>query len=207
MFLKCLPPLLSYIFNQATIAEDKEFTGKKSLQSWAFNGQRHGNRLWRLNKTKLAGSVRNLFYMLFNIAAITPHKSEKDTWTVLMLVLFFSQKFISGITPRDNWKAYTELISSLWSGITMPYKKRQLRELLQGFAEQTTAHGISQIASSKSFFWRLFWVLVTLGGGGMVIYQGILLFNTYMSKPIKSDIDITYRRVSSVFIFQCIQHC
>lgn len=87
----------------------------------------------------------------------------------------------------------------------MPYKKRQLRELLQGFAEQTTAHGISQIASSKSLFWRLFWVLVTLGGGGMVIYQGILLFNTYMSKPIKSDIDITYRRMGSVVvIFQCI---
>ena len=89
----------------------------------------------------------------------------------------------------------------------MSYKKRQLRELLQGFAGQTTAHGINQIASSKSLFWRLFWVLVTLGGGGMVIYQGILLFNTYMSKPIKSDIDITYRRVGSVFIFQCIQHC
>ena len=79
----------------------------------------------------------------------------------------------------------------------MSYKKRQLRELLQGFAEQTTAHGISQIASSKSLFWRLFWVLVTLGGGGMVIYQGILLFNTFLDKPTKSDIDVTYIRVSS----------
>jgi len=104
-----------------------------------------------------------------------------------------SQKFISGITPVDNWKANTE-ISSRRIEITMKYKERPLRALLQGFAEETTAHGISQIASSKSVFWRLFWVLVTLGGGGMVIYQGILLFNTYMSKPIKSDIDITYRR-------------
>jgi len=87
----------------------------------------------------------------------------------------------------------------------MKYKERPLRALLQGFAEETTAHGISQIASSKSVFWRLFWVLVTLGGGGMVIYQGILLFNTYMSKPIKSDIDITYRRVGSVVvIIECI---
>ena len=86
----------------------------------------------------------------------------------------------------------------------MTHKERQLKALLHGFAEQTTAHGISQIASSKSLFWRLFWVLVTLGGGGMVIFQGILLVNTYMSKPIKSDIDITYRRVGSVVIFQCI---
>ena len=82
----------------------------------------------------------------------------------------------------------------------MTYKKRQLKELLQRFAEETTAHGISQVASSKSLFWRLFWVLVTLGGGGMVIYQGILLFNTYISKPTKSDIDITYRRVGSVVV-------
>ena len=90
----------------------------------------------------------------------------------------------------------------------MTHEEKQLKELLHGFAEQTTAHGISQIASSKSLFWRIFWVLVTLGGGGMVIYQGILLVNTYMSKPIKSDIDITYRRVGSVrcchFSMNCI---
>lgn len=82
----------------------------------------------------------------------------------------------------------------------MNNNKRSLKALLQGFAEETTAHGISQIASSKSVFWRLFWVLVTLAGVGMVIYQEILLVNTYMSKPIKSDIDITYRRVGSVVV-------
>ena len=80
----------------------------------------------------------------------------------------------------------------------MTTNKRSLRALLHGFAEETTAHGISQIASSKSVFWRLFWVLVTLVGMGMVIYQGILLVNTYMRKPIKSDIDITYRRVGEL---------
>ena len=34
----------------------------------------------------------------------------------------------------------------------------------------------------------------------MVIYQGILLLGTYLSKPVKSDIDVTYSRVSHSLI-------
>lgn len=83
----------------------------------------------------------------------------------------------------------------------MVEKNRSLRALLLEFAEGSTAHGVGRIASSESAIWRLFWILVTLAGGGMVIYQGILLINTYKSKPIKSNIDITYKRVSCVTVF------
>ena len=37
---------------------------------------------------------------------------------------------------------------------------------------------------------------MTLTCAGMVISQGILLLETYLDKPTKSDIDVTYVRVS-----------
>lgn len=79
----------------------------------------------------------------------------------------------------------------------MAKNKPSLRDLLHEFAEETSAHGAIKISSAKSIFWRVFWVLVSLVCLGMVIYQGILLFNTFLDKPTKSDIDVTYIRVSS----------
>ncbi len=78
----------------------------------------------------------------------------------------------------------------------MAKNKPSLRALLHEFAEETSAHGAYKISTAKSVFWRLFWLLVTLACLGMVIYQGILLFGTYLDKPTKSDIDVTYIRVS-----------
>lgn len=79
----------------------------------------------------------------------------------------------------------------------MTKNKPSLRDILHEFAEETSAHGAIKISSAKSIFWRLFWTLVTLACLGMVIYQGILLLNTFLDKPTKSDIDVTYIRVSS----------
>lgn len=99
----------------------------------------------------------------------------------------------------DTWKIDAQIKSRGNSPEpAMPKNKRSLRVLLREFAEETSAHGIGKIASAESVFWRLFWALVTLAGAGMVIYQGILLLETYMSKPVKSDIDVTYSRVSCV---------
>lgn len=79
----------------------------------------------------------------------------------------------------------------------MTKNKPSLRDILHEFAEETSAHGAIKISSAKSIFWRLFWILVSLACLGMVIYQGILLFNSFLDKPTKSDIDVTYIRVSS----------
>ena len=78
----------------------------------------------------------------------------------------------------------------------MTKNKRSLRALLREFAEETSAHGIAKIQSAESLFWRLLWALGVMVGSGMVIYQGILLLGTFMNKPVKSDIDVTYSRVS-----------
>lgn len=79
----------------------------------------------------------------------------------------------------------------------MTKNKPSVRDILHEFAEDTSAHGAIKISSAKSIFWRLFWILVSLACLGMVIYQGILLLNTFLDKPTKSDIDVTYIRVSS----------
>ncbi|XP_020626896.1 degenerin mec-4-like isoform X4 [Orbicella faveolata] len=93
----------------------------------------------------------------------------------------------------DTWKIDAEITSSR-SDLKMAKNKPSLRDLLHEFAEETSAHGAIKISSAKSVFWRIFWVLVSLACLGMVIYQGILLLNTYLDKPTKSDIDVTYIR-------------
>lgn len=90
-------------------------------------------------------------------------------------------------------------INSSQADLIMTKNKRSLRELLYEFADGTSAHGVGKIGSTakaKSWFWCVFWVLVTLTCAGMVISQGILLLETYLDKPTKSDIDVTYVRVS-----------
>lgn len=122
-------------------------------------------------------------------------------------MFFFSTELTSRSSSiADTWKIDAEINSSR-AELTMPVKnKRSLRALLHEFAEETSAHGIGKIASSESIFWRLFWVLGTMACAGMVIYQGILLFNAYLSKPIKSNIDVSYIRVSSNEIVSKTRH-
>lgn len=84
----------------------------------------------------------------------------------------------------------------------MAKDKRSMRILLHEFAKETTAHGIGKIDSADSVIWRILWALGVMAGTGMVIYQGILLLETYLSKPVKSDIDVTYSRVSHPLL-QC----
>lgn len=82
----------------------------------------------------------------------------------------------------------------------MTKNRPSLRALLYEFADETSAHGVGKIGKANSIFWRLFWVLVTLACMGMVIYQGILLLGTFLDKPTKSDIDVTYARVSYKYV-------
>lgn len=99
-------------------------------------------------------------------------------------------------SPADPWKVNAEINSSQ-ADLIMTKNKRSLRELLYEFADGTSAHGVGKIGSTakaKSWFWCVFWVLVTLTCAGMVISQGILLLETYLDKPTKSDIDVTYVR-------------
>ena len=108
--------------------------------------------------------------------------------------MFFSTELASRSSSVSPWKIDAQMKSS--PDLTMTGKdKPSLRTLLREFAQDTSSHGIGRIASAESIFWRIFWILVTLAGFSMVVFQGILLMENYLSKPVKSDIDVTYARV------------
>lgn len=96
----------------------------------------------------------------------------------------------------DTWKVDAQIRSHNTSPepSTMAKNKRSFRVLLHEFAKDTTAHGIGKIESAESVLWRILWALGVMGGTAMVLYQGIVLLETYLNKPVKSDIDVTYSR-------------
>ncbi|XP_044180481.1 degenerin deg-1-like isoform X2 [Acropora millepora] len=103
--------------------------------------------------------------------------------------------FTSRKSSIDTWKIDAQVRSQETSlAPKMSKNKGSMRTLLHEFAKETTAHGIGKIDSADSVIWRIFWALAVMAGTGMVIYQGILLLGTYLSKPVKSDIDVTYSR-------------
>lgn len=103
--------------------------------------------------------------------------------------------FTSRKSSIDTWKIDAQVRSQQTSlAPKMSKNKGSMRTLLHEFAKETTAHGIGKIDSADSVIWRIFWALAVMAGTGMVIYQGILLLGTYLSKPVKSDIDVTYSR-------------
>ncbi|KAK2566968.1 Amiloride-sensitive sodium channel subunit alpha [Acropora cervicornis] len=103
--------------------------------------------------------------------------------------------FTSRKSSIDTWKIDAQVRSQQTSlAPKMSKIKGSMRTLLHEFAKETTAHGIGKIDSADSIIWRIFWALAVMAGTGMVIYQGILLLETYLSKPVKSDIDVTYSR-------------
>ena len=86
----------------------------------------------------------------------------------------------------------------------MSKSRKSLGVLLNEFAAKTSAHGIERIVFAESILWRAFWLVATVTCLGMVLFQGILLIQTFTDKPVKSDIDVTYSRVSFVYISELI---
>lgn len=71
-----------------------------------------------------------------------------------------------------------------------------MRAVLKEFSENTTAHGISQIHIANNWFWRVVWVLAVGAGAAMVIWQSSELCKTFLNKPTKTTIDVSYSQVS-----------
>lgn len=119
-------------------------------------------------------------------------------WKLFCLFVFFSTELASRSSSIDTWKIDAQIKSNAATPEpAMAKNKQSLKALLRAFAEDTSAHGVGKIASAESIFWSLLWTLGVMVGTGMVIYQGITLLETYVSRPVKSDIDVTYIRVSN----------
>ena len=74
-------------------------------------------------------------------------------------------------------------------------KKEKIPKLIRNFLGYTTAHGFSRLEGSKGVFWKVFWSLVCLGSFGMFTYQVHGLFLRYLSRPITTNVRITFEKV------------
>ena len=68
----------------------------------------------------------------------------------------------------------------------------QAKKDLLEFAANTTCHGISGVAQSKSVFWRVVWALALLGAGGFLISQCYALFVKYKAYPVNTKIEVKH---------------
>ena len=69
------------------------------------------------------------------------------------------------------------------------------RKLLKNFASDTSFGGISKATLSDGHFRRFIWFLISAVCYGFTIYMCINLIETYLDKPIKTSVDISYEKV------------
>ncbi len=72
------------------------------------------------------------------------------------------------------------------------------RKLLTNFASDTSFGGISKATLSDGHVRRFIWFLISATCYGFTIYMCYLLIKTYLEKPIKTSVDITYEKVSLI---------
>ncbi|XP_046838980.1 degenerin unc-8-like [Xenia sp. Carnegie-2017] len=68
------------------------------------------------------------------------------------------------------------------------------RKLVLSFTRDTSAHGIGQLANSKTLLSRVFWSLVCMGALGMFVYQAKGLLQQYLSKPIATTVSVSFEK-------------
>ena len=72
------------------------------------------------------------------------------------------------------------------------------RKLFKNFASDTSFGGISKATLSDGHIRRFIWTLISATCYGFTIYMCYLLIKTYLEKPIKTSVDISYEKVSIV---------
>ena len=72
-------------------------------------------------------------------------------------------------------------------------------KLLKNFASDTSFGGISKATLSEGHVRRFIWCLISATCYGFTIYMCYLLVQTYLKKPIKTSVDISYEKVNKLF--------
>ncbi|CAB3990401.1 amiloride-sensitive sodium channel subunit gamma-2-like [Paramuricea clavata] len=78
-----------------------------------------------------------------------------------------------------------------------PVEKTQansFKKLLKNFASDTSFGGISKATLSDGHIRRFIWFLISATCYGFTIYMCYLLIMTYLEKPIKTSVDISYEK-------------
>ena len=96
-------------------------------------------------------------------------------------------------------------IKAAWS-LTAENEETTSKKILLKFMGHTSAHGIGNIAHSKTILWKIFWTFVCLGALGMFIYQVYCLFLLYLSRPISTSVQIIFDKVRIKYSVSVIQN-
>ena len=72
---------------------------------------------------------------------------------------------------------------------------KSFKDLVQDFADYTTAHGIGRLGASQTLFGKIFWSLCCLGAFVSFGVQASGLFQQYLSKPISTSVSVTLEKV------------
>ncbi|XP_029186299.2 amiloride-sensitive sodium channel subunit alpha-like [Acropora millepora] len=66
------------------------------------------------------------------------------------------------------------------------------KELIKDFANYTTTHGVGRLSEAKTVFSRLVWSIFILCALGMFIFQTLRLFESFMSRPVSTLIQVKH---------------
>ncbi|XP_028411254.1 amiloride-sensitive sodium channel subunit alpha-like isoform X2 [Dendronephthya gigantea] len=72
--------------------------------------------------------------------------------------------------------------------------KNSFRKLFKEFASDTSFGGISKVSSSDSHLRRFIWLLISTTCYGFTIYMCLQLIETFLNRPIKTEVDIVYEK-------------
>ncbi|XP_041346651.1 degenerin-like protein asic-1 [Gigantopelta aegis] len=81
----------------------------------------------------------------------------------------------------------------------MPVIKTTLKE----FAENTSAHGVNKLVTSKGWFIKLIWLVLFLGASSMIVYQVSRLVVNYLRRPATAKTTV----VNKPLLFPSVTIC
>ena len=102
----------------------------------------------------------------------------------------FPNNGYDGDSNKDNMVQSSEQVEKT--------SANSFRKLLKNFASDTSFGGISKATLSDGHIRRFIWFLISATCYSFTIYMCYLLILTYLEKPIKTSVDITYEKVSLI---------
>ena len=84
--------------------------------------------------------------------------------------------------------------------------QNSFRKLFKQFASDTSFGGISKATLSEGHLRRFIWFLISATCYGFTIYMCLQLIETYLDRPIKTEVDIVYEKVGGIFSWLVRHH-
>lgn len=98
-----------------------------------------------------------------------------------------------------HFHSWERMEKELHNDSTSPSQQKKVnksfKDLVQDFADYTTAHGIGRLGASQTLFGKIFWSLCCLGAFFMFGFQATGLFQQYLSNPVATSVSVTFEKV------------